>query len=128
MAFERELEERQRERERRHKEREEKEKEWVKKAAGRDVTRNRRVFGVLLGTLQRFRKDQSASAEKVITLLRFHTFFIFFHNFSFLTRLLLPRNVRARSSQSKWKKRSRKRRRGSPRRKRNVSPRRKLNM
>jgi hypothetical protein len=50
--------------ERRQKEREEREKEWVKKAGG-DATRNRRVFGVLLGTLQRFRKDQTAVAEKV---------------------------------------------------------------
>ena len=56
--------ERERERERRQKEREEREKEWVKKAGG-DATRNRRVFGVLLGTLQRFRKDQSAVADKV---------------------------------------------------------------
>jgi hypothetical protein len=56
------------ERERRQKEREEREKEWVKKAQGGDATRNRRVFGVLLGTLQRFRKDQTAVAEKVRVL------------------------------------------------------------
>lgn len=58
------------ERERRRKEREEREKEWVKKAANNDTTRNRRVFGVLLGTLQRFRKDQTAVADKVRQFVR----------------------------------------------------------